>query len=127
MLNHYVNYEIFKINSDFDFEYMENIIKDNIKENKNIGVIKKNVKIIKFNNKNNKDKNLFDYLYKIYKEFCFMNNNGLYFIFILDTKVNKIENIENNINKDMIKNENIFYLGINNDYSIKLLKLNKEK
>ena len=117
------NYEIFKINSDFDFEYMENIIRDNIKENKNIGLIKKNVKIIKFNIKNDKDKNLFDYLYKIYKEFCFMNNNGLYFIFIFDTKDNKIENIENNINKDMIKNENIFYLGINNDYSIKLLKL----
>ena len=113
------NYEIFKIYNEFDFEYMKNKLRENIKKNN----IRKNVKIIKFNfdiEIDNYTKS-FDYLYDIYNEFCFMNNNDYYFIFIFDTKDNNINNIKDNMNKDMIKIDNILYLGINVHSAIKLL------
>ena len=113
------DYEIFKINNEFDFEYM----KEQLRENNNKNNIKKNVKIIKFNfDIESEDyKKSFDYLYNIYDEFCCMNNNDYYFIFIFDTEDNNINNIKDNINKNMIKTDNIFYLGINVDFSFGLL------
>ena len=41
------NYEIFIINSEYDFEYVKNQIRDNLKNNDNIIIKKKNMKIKK--------------------------------------------------------------------------------
>ena len=119
------NYEIFIINSEYDFEYVKNQIRDNLKNNDNIIIKKKNIQIIEFNFnlENDEDKKKsFEYLNQIYKEFCLMNNNEYYFIFIFDTKNREKENIKNNIDKDMIINDNnIFYLGIDLRGSMKII------
>ena len=116
------DYEIFKINSDFDFNYMNNKIDEFLKINENSKNKLKNIIIIKFeidiNKKENKEKT-FKYLSEIYTNY-FKNNN--YFIFIFDSETNKIENfIPKEIPIEI--NKNLFYPEMSDDFSVKLLNL----
>ena len=115
------NYEIFRINSEFDFIYIKNKIREYIQKNNNINIKNKKVEIIKFDLKNNEKNKSFEYLYKIYEEFCCMNNSNIYFIFIFDTISESNLNLQDNINKAINLNDNIFDLGIDIYYSLKIL------
>ena len=111
------SYEIFRINCDFDFYYMFDKLNKFIKD-ENIERTKKNIKIIKFDIVN-KDKKCYDYLNEIYKKFISLDNNGLYFIFILDIENQSKEQLEQIIPKEI--NENVFYPKLDEHFSIKLL------
>ena len=117
------DYQIFKINSEFDFEYMKNKISENTKKYNNTRILKKNVKIIKFNFEIEKDEynKLLEYLKMINEEFCYMNNIEYYFIFIFDSKEENITKIENKITEIMTINNNKFNLIISEYNSFELL------
>ena len=135
------NYELFHINSKFDFNYM--ITKINKTKENNINN-KKNIQVIKFAYEN--DKNNFESLIDIYqKYFVEINRKDLYFIFIFDKKEQNDEednykikkshykNYVKNILKEIedknvkqqkfdLKEDNIFYAGLSEYASEYLLK-----
>ena len=112
------NYEIFRISSKGDFNEMRKKIKKDIDYNKAYGILKKNVKIIKFDNDD--DNNNFNYLFDIYKNYCNENINELFFIIIFNTNNKTEENNLKNIKEiKLIENENLF----NAEYSYYYSKL----
>ena len=115
------DYEMFKINSNFDFIYMNNKIDEfNYKNSKNN---LKNIMIIKFEIDHSKEEDIkitIKYLTKIYTKYC--NNNKLYFIFIFDSEKDKIEKFIQKVMPIKI-DKNLFYPEINKDFSIELLNL----
>ena len=104
------DYEIFRIKSEFDYNYMLDKINENIDDFDSIIFRKFNVIIIKFDFEN--DDISYQYLINIYKKLFYFNN--LHFIFILDAKeIRVLENI--NIN-------NCFKAELNKHSSRNLLK-----
>ena len=119
------SYEIFRIYSDFDFDYMINIFNEYIKNKEKITNEKKNIKIIKFgiNVNKDKDKKSINYLKKIYNNFCDNKDNNLFFIFIFDTENEQKDKIDEFIPEEIKieKEKNIFYPILNEKSSIRLL------
>ena len=127
-------YDIFRINSEFDFECMKRKIIENTKNIEIDLYKKKDIKIIKFGIC--KNGNPYKYINDIYKLF-FNNNDKLYFIFIFDineendeTEIKEVQKseifikeIKNYITNDInIKlDENLFYAGLNEDNALMFL------
>ena len=122
-------YKIFRINSNFDFIYLQNKILNDINpnsKNKHVKII--NLEFTDMNESFKLMKNIIDlycynYIYNIY---------NLYFIFLLNTRDIKYEereyfnkeiinDLENNVDKN-IKEDNIIYLGLEKNEAIILLK-----
>ena len=125
------SYEIFRIYSESDHEYMNKKLIQKYKFYYNYS--KKNVIVIKFDNEN--DIINYEYFNKIYERYLLNNNtNNFYFIFIFETKEEKdekkifdkyinnfqdiIKKLEEKFNKKILfklndEKNNIFYAGFN--------------
>ena len=123
------DYEIFRINTEEDFNYTNSkLLNENKNKKYNCGN-KKNIKIINFDMNDNI---VFDYLVDIYSNFCNDKFNELYFIFIFniseENEEQLIKNIEKNFEtriKKKIKIEeykNLFSAELNEDDLKELLK-----
>ena len=79
------NYELFRINSEADFNDMKNQLYEYINSNKSKSFKGKKVKVIKFDNEDDNNTSI-NYLNEIYKHFCNDINIDFYFIFIFNVK-----------------------------------------
>ena len=128
-----INYEIFRIISEFDFIHLKHKIFEINEIIKNEKSMKKYIIIIKFDNNDNTSIS-YKYLIEICNMFYPSKENKLYFIFIFDIeekeKINNSEKIElfindikKYINEQIILeiNKNIFYSGMVESFCKNLL------
>ena len=115
------NYEIFRINSELDYNNMKNKIDE---DNQKLKLFhQKNVKVVKFDNDDFK-RNV-NYLMEIYENFCIKDNYKykLFFIFIFNWegkeenqfKTSLEEILKNKKKIELISNQNLFYAGLNTE------------